>query len=115
MLGGVTMRIIGRFPDQRQVGAVVDSLKNIGYDRKDMIISNLGDDQLWNSIDGASEHMIFVKSETDGLGEIETFGSGIKNLKGKEGILVAVETSKHEGSKIREILEQSGAVEILQD
>ena len=109
------MRIIGRFPDQRQVGAVVDSLKNIGYDRKDMIISDLGDDQLWNSVDEAAEHMIFVKSERDGLGEIETFGAGIKNLKGTDGILVAVETSKHEASKVREILEQSGAVEILQD
>jgi len=35
------MRLIGRFPDERQVGSVVDSLKNAGFDRKDMIITDL--------------------------------------------------------------------------
>jgi hypothetical protein len=33
------MRIIGRLPDKRQVGSLVDSLKKIGFDRKDMIVS----------------------------------------------------------------------------
>jgi hypothetical protein len=38
---GYILRIVGRFIDKDQVGFCVDSLRNIGFDRKDMIISNL--------------------------------------------------------------------------
>lgn len=109
------MRLIARLPDQRQVGALVDSLRNIGFDRKDMIISDLAQEQEFNNVEDAAKEMIFIKSERDGLGEIETFASGIKGLKGDEGIIVAVKTPKHESDKVRTIMEQSGAVEIVQD
>ena len=109
------MRIIGRFPDERQVGFVVDSLKNGGFDRGDMIISNLAEEQHWNNVEDAAREMIFIKSERDGLGEYETFTDGIKGLKGEEGIIVAVKTPKHESDRVRAIMEQSGAVEIIQD
>ena len=109
------MRLVARFPDERQASALVDSLRNVGFDRKDMIISDLAKEPTSHSIEEASREMIFIKSERDGLGEIETFASGVKGLKGEEGIIVAVKTPKHESSKVRAIMEQSGAVEIVQD
>lgn len=109
------MRLIGRFPDERQVGALVDSLKNEGFDRKDMIISDLAKEQIWNTAEEAAEEISFIKTERNGLGEIETFGSGIKGIKGRTGIIAAVKVPKHEADKVRSIMEQSGAVEIVQD
>lgn len=109
------MRLIGRFPDERQVGSVVDSLKNAGFDRKDMIITYLAKEQHFNTIEEAAEEISFIKTERNGLGEIETFADGIKGLKGKSGIIVAVKTPKHDIDRARSIMEQSGAVEIIQD
>lgn len=109
------MRIIGRFTDKRQAGALVDTLKKSGFDRKDMIISTLAKEQHHNSTLEAADEITFIKSERDGLGEYETFGSGIKGLEGKSGIIVAVKTPKHESDRVRAYMEQSGAVEILQD
>ncbi|HYF75034.1 MAG TPA: hypothetical protein VD757_00490 [Candidatus Nitrosocosmicus sp.] len=109
------MRLVARFPDQRQVGAVVDSLKNAGFDRKDMVISDLADTQTFNTIEEAAQEISFIKTERNGLGEIETFASGVEGLKGEQGIIVAVKTPKHESTIVRSIMEQSGAVEIIED
>lgn len=109
------MRLIARMPAKDQVGFLVDSLKKIGFDRKDMIISDMGEEQKWTTPEQAAEEISFIKSERDGLWEIGSFAEGIKGLQGKEGILVAVETTKRETDKIRNIMEQSGAVEIVQD
>ncbi len=109
------MRIIGRYPDERQVGAAVDSLRNAGFDRGDMIISNLADESEWHNTKDAAREIIFVKTERDGLGEIGNFAEGVKGLTGEEGIVVAVKTPKHESDRVRAILEQTGAVEIIQD
>lgn len=109
------MRIIARFLDERQVGALVDSLKNAGFDRKDMIISDLADTQVFNTVEEASQEISFIKTERNGLDELESFASGIKGLEGKEGIIVAVKTPKHESTIVRSIMEQSGAAEIVQD
>lgn len=97
------------------MSAAVDSLRNIGLDRKDMIISDLAEDQKYRTVEEAAENMIFIKSEREGLGEFQTFASGVKGLKGTEGIIVAVETPKHEGEKVRTIMIQSGAAEVVQD
>lgn len=110
------MRLIARFPDQRQVSALVDSLRNIGFDRGDMIIGDLADEPRYDSVEEATEEGIsMVKTERDGLNDTGTFAEGVKGLKGVEGIIVSVKTPKHEASKVREIMEQSGAVEIVQD
>lgn len=110
------VRIVGRFLDQRQVGHLVDSLRNIGFDRKDMIISNLADEQR-KSAEEVIKEQILITSERDSirLGETLSFGKGIKELKGKEGTIVAVEAPKRESDRIRSIMLQSGAVEIIQD
>ncbi|MDP4094991.1 MAG: hypothetical protein Q8920_16740 [Bacillota bacterium] len=110
------MRLVARLPDERQVGALVDSLRNIGLDRGDMIISNLADEQKFSSVEEAAEAGVsMIKTERNGLNDLGTFAEGVKGLKGEEGILVAVKMPKHEASKVREIMEQSGAVEIVQD
>jgi hypothetical protein len=109
------MRLIARLPDQRQVGALVDSLKNAGFDRKDMIITDLADTQSFNTTEEASEELSFIKTERNGLGEIGSFAEGIEGLEGDSGIIVAVKTPKHERTIVRSIMEQSGAVEIIQD
>ncbi len=109
------MRLIARFPDQRQVGAFVDSMKNAGFDRKDMIISDLADTQAFNTVEEAARELSFTKTERNGQGEIETFTKGINGLEDKSGIIAAVKTPKHESTIVRSIMEQSGAVEILED
>ena len=110
------MRLIARLPDERQVSALVDSLRNIGFDRGDLIISSLAEEKKFDSVEEATEAGIsIIKTERDGLNDTETFAEGIKGLKGDEGMVVAVKTPKHSASKVREIMEQSGAVEIIQD
>jgi hypothetical protein len=110
------MRLIARMPDQRQVGALVDSLRNIGLDRKDMVISDMAEEQKYSNVEEATDAgMIFVKSEREGLGEMEPFWTGVQGLKGDVGIIVAVKVAKHDSDRVRVIMEQSGAVEIVQD
>lgn len=109
------MRIIARFPDERQASALVDTLRNNGFDRKDMIISSFAKEQGFNNVEDAAKEITFIKTERDGLGEFETFISGIDGLKGEEGIIVAVKTPKHESDRVRSFMEQSGAVEIIRD
>jgi len=109
------MRLIARFPDHTQVGSLIDTLKNAGFSRKDMIVSDLEDRMNWDSVDKAAEEAVFIKTETEGLGEIKPFGEGISGLEGKRGIIVAVELPKHNSDRVREMMEQSGAVEIIQD
>lgn len=108
------MRLIARFPDKTQVGSLVDSLRNGGFDRKDMIISDLEDNKKWD-MEEALEEVILIKTEQESLTSVEPFAEGIKGLQGKKGIVVAVETPKHESNRVRAMMEQSGAVEIIQD
>lgn len=109
------MRLIAVMPDQRQAGFLVDSLRNGGFDRKDLIVSSLAEDESWHRPEEANEEVAFIKTEREGLWETGTFANGIKGLKSTEGVIVAVEAPKHESDRIRVMMEQSGAVEIIQD
>lgn len=109
------MRLIAVLPDQKQVGFLVDSLRNEGFDRKDMIISSLAEDESWHSPEEAADEVAFIKTEREGLWETGTFTNGIKGLKSTQGIIVAVEAPKRDTTRIRAAMEQSGAVEIIQD
>jgi len=115
--GGVkNMRLIARLPDERQASALIDSLRNAGFDRDDMIVSNPADEKEFHSVEEATELGIsMIKTERNGLNDMGTFAEGIKGLKGHEGIIIAVKTPKKAAARVREIMEQSGAVEILQD
>jgi len=109
------MRLIARLPDSKQASFLIDSLRNGGFDRKDLIVSDLAEGQEWGGLEEAADELPFVKTEPDGLGETGAFADGIEGLKGKEGIIVAVKTPKHEADRVRAMMEQSGAVEIIQD
>lgn len=110
------MRIIGRLPDKTQVGFVVDALKNIGFDRKDMIVSDLMDASGQRAVpEELAEDITFIKTERDGLWETGAFADGVKGLEGNTGIIVAVKTPKHDADMVRAIMKQSGAIQIIQD
>lgn len=113
--GGDRMRLIARLPDQDQVGALVDSLKNAGFDRNDMIISDM--DKVAKSSKESLKEDILVQTELESIrvGQTGTYVDSIEGLQGRTGIIVAVELPKHSGDKVRSIMEQSGAIEIIQD
>lgn len=104
-------------PNQNQVGFLVDSLRNAGFDRKDMIITNLGDvdnrkDDSPNELAG---ELAFLKTENDGLWEARAYAQGLgENIPGR-GIAVVVELPKKKSDRVRAIMEQSGASKIIQD
>lgn len=104
------MRIIGIIPSEKQVGALIDSLRNIGLDRKDIIVSDINKT---GNRESAMDN-VFIKTETESISDTTPFNELLKN-KADRGIIVAVETSRHNTNRIREVMEQSGAVEIFQD
>lgn len=109
------MRLIAVLPDTRQAGFLIDSLRNGGFNRKDLIVSDLGDRENWGDAGEAAEEISFTQTEREGLWEIDSYAEGIKGLKSREGILVAVELPKHDAARVKEMMEQSGATEIVQD
>ncbi len=104
------MRIIGVFERQDQVGGLIDSLKKVGLDRKDMVVS----DMVKTKYRKSGLDNVYIKTETDSLQNLDTLGDTLKDKIGT-GIVVSVETSKHKTSMIREIMEQNGANNIIQD
>lgn len=113
------MRLVAWMPNQEQVGSLVDSLRKAGFDRRDMIISDLADAEKQRRLDPEemTDEVAFIKTERDGLWEAGAFVDGIKgfNPEGKSGVVVAVKTPKHEADRVRAIMEQSGAAEVIQD
>lgn len=104
------MRIIGVFERENQIGGLVDSLKNAGIDRDDMIIS---DKPKTNNRNSALDK-VYIKSETDSLASLSTLSDSLPEL-ADEGILVAVEIPRSNATRIREIMEQNGASKIIID
>lgn len=104
-------RIIGILPNQQQVGALIDSLRAAGFDRKDMIISDLS-----KSFRGRRDpgEMPYLKTEREGLWEMGAYTDFLTDEAG-QGIVVAVEAPRNEAARIREIMEQNGAAKIIQD
>lgn len=102
------MRIIGVFERENQIGGLVDSLKNDGIDRNDIIIS---DKPKTNNRHSALDD-VYIKSESDSLSGISTLSDEFPN-ESEKGILVAVEIPKKDAPQIREIMEQNGATKVL--
>ena len=103
---------------QEQASALVDSLRIAGFDRKDMIISDLAEEPTWDNVEEATRQgiaLVTTERESIRVGDTGTFAEGIEGLKGDQGIIVAVKTSKHNANRVRSMMEQSGAVEIVQD
>lgn len=107
------VRVIGILLNQEQVGGLIDSLRNAGFDRKDMIVSSLfkpfADRQ-------EPEEIAYLKTERDELWQegTGTYADFLTHYAG-QGVAVAVEAPRHEVARIRTIMEQNGAAKIIQD
>ncbi|MGQ9557841.1 MAG: hypothetical protein ACUVTU_07780 [Desulfurispora sp.] len=111
------MRLIARLP-QEQVGFLVDSLRNAGFDRKDMVITDLTGTVRPVSNEEMATEIALVKTESDDTGVEKTapLVTGMEHFTpGRKGIVVAVEVTKKEADRVRNIMEQCGAMEIIQD
>ena len=110
------MRLTAVLPYESQVSALTDSLRNAGYDRNDMVISNIADEERYRNVEEATEAGVsMIKTELNSLNDAGAFADSIKDLKRDRGILVSVETTKHDMTRVKEIMTQSGAVEIIKD
>ncbi|AVX19776.1 hypothetical protein SAMN02745885_01850 [Carboxydocella sporoproducens DSM 16521] len=109
------MRIIAVMPDQQQASALIDSLHQIGLDRQDLIVSNIGEKPLPLPPEKAVQDVIWVQTETERLADLSSFAGSINGLEEEAGILIAVEIPKGEGDKVRALMKEAGAIRIIQD
>lgn len=110
------MKIVCLVPHQKQVSALMDDLKNLGYDRKDIIITDLnnqGDFISDNTItnvksdrDGINENMPFYAQFSDDLGYINT---------NENGIIISVEVPSKSSTKIKNLMKRNGATKFLHE
>ncbi|AEY64980.1 hypothetical protein [Clostridium sp. BNL1100] len=100
-----------------QVGGVVDSLRNSGINRQDMIISSF-DEAKFRSMnaDAIDNHIsATVKTEQDDPGRLKSFLESLNELNHDSGIVVFVKAARHKAQEVKSVMEQSGAVEIKID
>ncbi|TYP53747.1 hypothetical protein [Thermosediminibacter litoriperuensis] len=106
------MRITAVIPRQDQVGALVDSLENMGFRRKDMIITDMVKSE--SKFEEDPDEIIDIKTEREGLGEKEPYTDAFSD-RVKYGILVSLEVPEKNAARVMEIMEQNGAVEIIKE
>jgi hypothetical protein len=113
--GGIDIHILGRFNDQSQIGGLVDTLKNSGIQRRDIIISdfdNVKFDSMTTDTDPARP---VIMSDQDDPGELKAFVQGVKELEEDNGIVVFVKAARKKAQEVKSVMEQSGAIEIIED
>lgn len=103
-------RIVAVFASGQRVGEVIDELRKIGFDRKDMIIA---DEPPREAQDG----VIYVKSETEELGGTRTFAAAndIDLDTPERGLILSLELPKHKLGQVAELIRQYGAAEVRID
>jgi|Deesub1362A_J573_1020465.scaffolds.fasta_scaffold08656_1 hypothetical protein len=104
------MRIIGILPDEKRVGNLIDSLRNAGIKREDIIVSDVYKTKKRESV----MDKVYIKTETESVSNTTAFTDFLKRNT-NFGIVVAVELPKHEACRIQEIMEQNGAKLVFQD
>ncbi|MBO8137882.1 MAG: hypothetical protein H0Z40_07080 [Desulfotomaculum sp.] len=109
------MRLAARFTDKQQVNSLVDSLIKAGFDRKDMVITDLEKEHRRDSADEIADEVAFIKTETDSLWSDASFADEFPSLKGKRGTVVTVEMPKRHAARVRQMMKDAGADEIIQD
>jgi hypothetical protein len=109
------MHIIGKFTDPSQVGGLVDTLKNSGIQRRDMIISSYDEEKFEKMEEAVDSKLPNIMSDQDDPGELEAFVQNIKALDEENGIVVSVKTARHKMQEVKSVMEQSGAFEIVLD
>ncbi len=115
--GGIVIHIIGRFLDPGQVGGLVDTLRNSGIQRRDMIISTMDEEKFQSMRNDVKDNRAsaVVKTDQDDPGQLEAFVESVNDLSDMHedaGIVVYVKAAKHKAQEVKSVMEQSGAVEI---
>lgn len=102
-------RVIGKFGSDGRIGELVAALKEAGFPRQDMIISN------------ATEPVVdlgdvnFLQTETEQLGGTDTYAQSIDMQLARGQTLVAVETSKHRRDELVDAMRRFGARQVKVD
>lgn len=103
-------RVIGMFPRGDQIGNLVAALREAGFKRQDMIISNArpGDNNL--------DEVDFIKSETEELGEVSSYGEAVGMPISNDGaVIVAVELEKRRKDEVADTMRRMGATQVKVD
>lgn len=103
------MRVIGIMPDKERVGELVDSLKISGFERQDMIITDM---EKSFSQRGENDDTSYLKTESESLVNRDPF-TDLLTDKIDQGIVVAVEASKHQADRARTIMRENGAIKVI--
>jgi hypothetical protein len=113
--GGILIHIIGKFLEPSQVGGLVDTLKNSGIQRRDMIISAYDEEKFEGMRENANQPTPVIMSDQDDVGELKAFAQNVQKLDEEDGIVVSVKVAKKKAPEVKSVMEQSGAFEIVVD
>ena len=109
------MHIIGKFDDPTQVGGLIDTLKNSGILRKDIIISNYDEEKFSEMETELNSPTPSLMTEKFDRNQLEAFIQNVKQLSEENGIVVSVRCAKHKAQEVKSVMQQSGVSEIVVD
>jgi hypothetical protein len=109
------MFVIGKFGDPEQVGGLVDTLKNSGILRKDIIISTYDEEKFKEIENDLHSEIPTLTSSQYNKSQLEAFIQNVKQLNEENGIVVSVKCAKHKAQEVKSVMEQSGVMEIIID
>ena len=111
--GDVLMHVIGKFGDPEQVGALVDTLKNSGILRKDIIISAYDEEKFEKIEEDLNSPIPTLLTVQFDENQFKAFIQNVKQLDDENGIVVSVRCAKHKATEVKSVMEQSGVMEII--
>lgn len=94
---------------------MVDTLKNSGIQRRDMIISAYDEEKFEDMMENATQPTPAIMSDQDDVGELKAFAENVQKLDDEDGIVVSVKVAKKKAQEVKSVMEQSGAFEIIVD
>lgn len=103
------MRVTGIMPDKERVGELIDSLKISGFERQDMIITDMEKSFTQR---GENDDTSYLKTESESLVSRDPYTDFLTD-EVSQGIVIAVEASKHQSDRVRTIMKENGAIKII--
>ena len=107
------MHVTGKFGDPGQVGGLVDTLKNSGILRKDIIISAYDEEKFEELEEDLNAPVQSLKSAQFDQSQLQAFVKNVKQLNEENGIVVSVKCAKHKAEEVKSVMEQSGVMEVV--
>lgn len=82
-----------------------------------MIVSAYDEQKFQSMMEDVNDNQINAtfKSDQDDPGQLKSFVDGVTALNADNGIVVYVKAAKHKAQEVKNVMEQSGAVEIKID